>query len=298
MVTGIQYWTPDYLKNVIGVDDNTVSIYFSTSSLSAPVSGVIIGGIITSAYGGYNTKKGQKLQSIVGCCAVLCALPIPWLSKFYYVGILFWLLLFFGGFILPPVTGIMINSVNDLQKSSANSIANLCYNLFGYLPAPSVYGMISSVTGGSKSRWSMACLLYSTIISISFLMWAINTKLEMEENKGEGKKNISLYNNKQSTSYIGSNDKKGDAGSDEVMKSLIHKDLSAEAESPNQIIEEEDQEKESKGKFRGLNNNSSEIESSSPYLSPQATNEGLQSGTYTYNEPDKEATTQLARFSS
>ena len=49
----------------------------------------------------------------MGGFAVLSALPIPWMNEFYYVGILFWLLLFFGGFILPPVTGIMINSVGD-----------------------------------------------------------------------------------------------------------------------------------------------------------------------------------------
>jgi len=45
--------------------------------------------------------------------ALMCALPIPWLSEFYQLAILFWLLLFFGGFILPTVTGIMINSVSD-----------------------------------------------------------------------------------------------------------------------------------------------------------------------------------------
>jgi len=85
----------------------------------------------------------------MGLCAVASALPIPWFSSkddFYIVACLFWLLLFFGGFILPPVTGIMINSVGDYQKSSANSIANLWYNLFGYLPAPSIYGMIAAIT--------------------------------------------------------------------------------------------------------------------------------------------------------
>ena len=76
------------------------------------------------------------------------------------------------------------------------------------------------------------------------------------------------------------------------MKSLIHKDLSGE--SPTEIIEEEDHEKEDKGKFRGLNNNSSEIESSSQTLSPVGTNEAYM-GTYQYNEPEKEAL-QLARF--
>lgn len=166
-------------------------MYFSTSSLTAPIGGVIIGGIVTSAYGGYNTRKAQKIQCIMGLCAVASALPVPWFADkndFYYVAILLWLLLFFGGFILPPVTGIMINSVGEYQKSSANSIANLCYNLFGYLPAPSIYGFIAALTndpsgpdGGNKSRWSMGCLLYSTIISISFLIYGINKKIELEE---------------------------------------------------------------------------------------------------------------------
>jgi len=57
VVTGIQYWAPDYLQNVLKQDPTLVAIYFSTVSLTAPVSGVIVGGIVTSAFGGYNTKK-------------------------------------------------------------------------------------------------------------------------------------------------------------------------------------------------------------------------------------------------
>jgi hypothetical protein len=49
----------------------------------------------------------------MGIGAVVCALPIPFFNDFYYIGILFWGVLFFGGFILPPVTGIMISSVAD-----------------------------------------------------------------------------------------------------------------------------------------------------------------------------------------
>jgi sugar phosphate permease len=61
VVTGIQYWTPDYLKNVLDQSDQTISFYFSTTSLTAPVGGVIVGGVVTSAYGGYNNKKAQKI---------------------------------------------------------------------------------------------------------------------------------------------------------------------------------------------------------------------------------------------
>ena len=41
----------------------------------------------------------------------------------------------------------------------------------------------SHFTGGEKSRWSMGCLLYSTIISITFLVSGIKQKLDEEKNK-------------------------------------------------------------------------------------------------------------------
>jgi sugar phosphate permease len=46
IVTGVQYWLPDYLESEIGVDSHTVNVYFSTTSFSAPVSGVVVGGVI------------------------------------------------------------------------------------------------------------------------------------------------------------------------------------------------------------------------------------------------------------
>lgn len=112
VVTGIQYWLPNYLETVIGVDHDVVTIYFAVTSLSAPIGGVIVGGIITTSFGGYNKPKAMKMQVIVGLCAVPLAVIAPFFSNFYYVGMLFWAILFCGGFVLPPVTGIMISSVD------------------------------------------------------------------------------------------------------------------------------------------------------------------------------------------
>jgi hypothetical protein len=87
-----------------------------------------------------------------------------------------WLVLFFGGFLLPPVTGIMLNSVEDYKRTSANSLANLAYNLFGYLPAPTFYGLISQFAG-DKSSIPLALLLYSTIPTVIILCLCIFTKI-------------------------------------------------------------------------------------------------------------------------
>lgn len=120
---------------------------------------------------------------VVGCLAVLSALSIPFLTDFYYVGRLLFLLLFFGGFINPPITGIMINSVAESQRTSANSIANISYNLLGYMPGPFIYGTISSIFG---SVVSMTLLIYTSVIAITCLIYGMYLKFEQEKTATEG----------------------------------------------------------------------------------------------------------------
>ena len=117
---------------------------------------------------------------MVGFCAIAVALPMPWFTEFWVVGLLTWLLLFFGGFIVPPLTGVMINSVPPKHRTSANSISNLLQNLLGFLPAPFLYGLITKYTGGAKSMWGMFMLFYSSILTISYLVYGINKKLSNE----------------------------------------------------------------------------------------------------------------------
>ena len=61
VVTGIQYWAPDYLQNVVGVQADVASYYFAVTCFTAPVGGVIVGGIITSALGGYDNPRAKKI---------------------------------------------------------------------------------------------------------------------------------------------------------------------------------------------------------------------------------------------
>jgi hypothetical protein len=59
---------------------------------------------------------------------------------------------------------------------SANSIANLCYYLFGYTPSPFVYGFISTMFGANKifgGKLAMGCLLYMSFISIGLIAYGI-----------------------------------------------------------------------------------------------------------------------------
>ena len=44
--------------------------------------------------------------------------------------------------------GIILNLVEYDEITTANSFANMCYNIFGYFPAPLVYGAIYDVGSG------------------------------------------------------------------------------------------------------------------------------------------------------
>jgi MFS transporter, Spinster family, sphingosine-1-phosphate transporter len=123
-------------------------MFYAITCISAPILGVVVGGSIIHRVGGYNSPKAIKISCFVSLFAVASALPIPFTSNFLVFQILIWLLLFFGGFIVPVMTGILLTAVQAHERTIANSVANLSYNLLGYLPSPFVYGFVCSLTGG------------------------------------------------------------------------------------------------------------------------------------------------------
>ena len=142
ILTGIQYWTTDYFINELKQEESVVFVSFAVISITGPVVGVIVGGNIISKLGGYTTKKSLSMTALFTSFCLVTSIPIPFLDSYIVVCVLLWLLLFFGGAILPALTGIMLNTVKPSQKIAANSIAYLMYNLFGYLPGPFLYGAI------------------------------------------------------------------------------------------------------------------------------------------------------------
>jgi hypothetical protein len=64
---------------------------------------------------------------------------------------LFWVVLASGAFVLPIMSGVMLNDIDPALKEQANSLANFSYNLFGYLPAPSIYGYMNTFDTGNET---------------------------------------------------------------------------------------------------------------------------------------------------
>lgn len=178
--------------NVLQVPKGEVFVAYSLTAISAPTIGVILGGVITTkVIGGYTSSKAIYVCLFMGCLASIDAFPIPFVTKFWEFIVLLWFLLFFGGFMMPNLTGILLNSVPMRERSMAAAISQFFFNGFGYLPAPYLYGLVNEETrvnnaeGKNISRYGMIMLMYSSLIGVASLGIAIclNSRSRRNANK-------------------------------------------------------------------------------------------------------------------
>jgi MFS family permease len=134
------------------------SLYFATAAITGPVAGIVAGGIVFSKLGGYENPKTYPIATIVMAAGCITGFPLPWVDDIIVAFALIWFEFFCGGFSMPVLLAIMINSVPPSGRTTANSVANFFYNLLGYLPAPYVYGVVYDLTGGGKSIWGLFAL--------------------------------------------------------------------------------------------------------------------------------------------
>jgi len=85
------------------------------------------------------------------------------------------------------MTGMMLSTVSVQQKTSANSLANLSYNIFGFLPAPFIYGAIYDMGEGNNGRLAMGVLMFSSALSIVCLLIVVHgvVKEDLFDFKGQ-----------------------------------------------------------------------------------------------------------------
>ncbi len=96
---------------VLEIESNDVFLIFVVISTTAPSLGLLIGGYISSKIGGYTGKHAILFVLINSILATIVGIPIPFIKNKLVIMVLFWLMLFFGGSMLPTSTGLMISSI-------------------------------------------------------------------------------------------------------------------------------------------------------------------------------------------
>ena len=70
---------------------------------------------------------------------------------------------------MPVLTGYMLSRVPPALRTTANSVANVFYNLLGFFPAPSIYGIVYQMHGSGDNHWGLAAIQMFGLTSIIFM---------------------------------------------------------------------------------------------------------------------------------
>ena len=91
-------------------------------------------------------------------------------QKLIFFIIFTWITLLFGGAIMPTLTGIVITSLPQHLRASGNSLQLFIGTLFGYLPAPYIYGALQDLfkDGGRKSMFFNMIYFSVCVILLGF----------------------------------------------------------------------------------------------------------------------------------
>ena len=175
IVTGIQLWMTKYLIEILEGEQLLVNTIFSIISVTAPLSGVILGGTFSDQYGGYkgeNAIKAIKMCIAFGFISFVFAFPMGFLFQLIYLCILLWTFLFFGAAIIPIGTGIMISSVPKDCQATSSSISQLIFNLFGYFSSPMLTGYIMDrfIDKRQGFIWGMRVVFWWVIFTLIFFI--------------------------------------------------------------------------------------------------------------------------------
>lgn len=172
VITGVQYWISSYLNVVLGIGEDEVYKFYVITCFTAPLLGVVAGGFTFSHMGGYKSQRSFGLCVIMSVLVTLIALPIPMLKTINSAFLCIWLVFFFGSFIVPTLTGILLSMVRQEMRITSQAVATLTFNMLGYLPAPLIYGLVSDMPLGSverQQRFALASILYVLIVQSALL---------------------------------------------------------------------------------------------------------------------------------
>ncbi|CAH0473113.1 unnamed protein product [Peronospora belbahrii] len=146
VVTGVQYWSTIFMIKSLHASKYLVNALFVVVSGTGPILGVFFGGWLIDRCGGYigveQRARALGICMILGLTAFCISAVATFFNNVYVTSAFLWLLLFFGGAILPACTGIFISVVPAEHRALASSFSVMIFNLFGYSLSPYLTGLI------------------------------------------------------------------------------------------------------------------------------------------------------------
>ncbi|RNF26597.1 transporter protein [Trypanosoma conorhini] len=153
VVTGLQNFVTQYLREEpFNASMKTIMLGFGGAVVTAPVIGVIVGGVLLDRIGGYqrNLRRVTAFVLVWGAAAaffsILCIFVTETTTFLFVISIV----LFCGGAIIPPGSGTVVTSVPERLRPAGAAFSQMMYNLLGNFSGPMVCGYVAQWTGQLK----------------------------------------------------------------------------------------------------------------------------------------------------
>ena len=192
VVTGIQFWVTNYLalpptQGGLGFPLKDVVIAFALVSATAPILGVVFGGVSVDKFGGYRkSDSALTLCMVYAVLAVVTAIVVAFSTSFAALIFFLWLLLFFGGACVPVITGLYVAAVPQELRALGSAFAMVFMLTFGYCLAPVLCGVLAQAI---SLAWGFRIMLFWSVFAFAFLYGAWR---EVVPNGGDWRRYLSL----------------------------------------------------------------------------------------------------------
>lgn len=176
VVTGVQFWATAFMiRTLPGESHLVIMTLFVITSATAPVLGVFFGGWVIDRLGGYAAGPAQRARALraisamgTGAAAAGLATTV-WLNLVWIVACI-WLLLFLGGAVVPPCTGIFLNASPHDLRAYASSLSVTLFNILGYALSPLVSGWVRGHTHSELAGFRT--VLFAGVVGVFFIYLA------------------------------------------------------------------------------------------------------------------------------
>ncbi|KAJ1607456.1 putative MFS protein [Cryptosporidium canis] len=186
VVTAVQFWTTRYLQQIYTTRDGIIFMSFSATAVIAPTTGIIFSGFMIDFIGGYKSDRGL-FYTVLFCAAssifaTLFGILALIVDNFTVTIVGIWGLLFFGSFLVPPITGISVGVVEPSIRQFATTVAMVTYHIFGFALGSLLPGAILQLTGITRAGMTIV-YGFSGLGVIASLFACITTYKRLHESK-------------------------------------------------------------------------------------------------------------------
>ena len=189
LITCLNYWFPDFLRNIVKTQYLKMTLYYTIISLVGPLGGIIINSILKPIIGNYDSKEASLPIVILQLISSMFAISIGLMTSLISVSIVTIFYLIFNSTALSLIQGIIVSCVDKKLSAAGYAFANACMQIM-IGPIPIIYGIIDDKFKDIYPWLPMCSIMSINLLAVPLLICLAilrNKKYDEEEKKKENK---------------------------------------------------------------------------------------------------------------